>query len=214
MSEKRVYRSALREESAGRTRRRIVEAAAELFVERGYAGTTIDVVAERAGVSRRTVFQSVGSKVELLKTAWDWAVVGDDQPIPVVDRPEIARMRAERDPATLIELWVAQVMRVGSRTGPLAQVLARAVDVDPEAEALQARIDVERRTGASMFVGGLAAIGGLRSDVSEKEGADMAWVLMNPLLVRRLREDRGWSDEQVRTWLVRLTAASLLAAPA
>jgi AcrR family transcriptional regulator len=210
MTEKRSYRSALREESAGRTRRRIVEAAEQLFVERGYAGTTIDAVAERAGVGRRTVFQSVGSKVELLKTAWDWAVVGDDQPIAVADRPEIARMREERDPETLVELWVAQVMRVGSRTGSLAQVLARAVDVDPEAEALQARIDAERRTGASMFVEGLAAIGGLRRDVGPDEGTDMAWLLMNPLFVRRLRAERGWGDDQVRVWLVRLAKASLL----
>jgi AcrR family transcriptional regulator len=210
MAEKRSYRSAVREESASRTRRRIVDAAEQLFVERGYAGTTIDAVAERAAVGRRTVFQSVGSKVELLKTAWDWAVVGDDQPIPVVDRPEIARMREERDPETLVELWVAQVMRVGSRTGPLARVLARAVDVDPEADALQTRIDVERRTGASMFVDGLAAIGGLRRDVSPDEGADMAWVLMNPLFVGRLRDERGWGDDQVRAWLVRLAKASLL----
>jgi AcrR family transcriptional regulator len=211
MSEKRAYRSTVREESAGRTRRRIVAAAADLFVEHGYAGTTVDAVAERAGVSRRTVFSSVGSKVELLKTAWDWAVVGDDQPIPVADRPEIARMRAERDPDILVGLWVDQVLRVGSRVGALAAVLARAVDVDAEADALQARIDVERRTGASMFVAGLAAIGGLRPDVTPGEGADMAWVLMNPLLVRRLRQERGWSDEQVRVWLVRLTRASLLA---
>jgi AcrR family transcriptional regulator len=211
MAEKRAYRSTVREESAGRTRQRIVQAAADLFVARGYAGTTIDAVAESAGVSRRTVFQSVGSKVELLKTAWDWAVVGDDQPIPVVDRPEIARMRAERDPDTLIELWVAQVMRVGARLGPLAVVLARAVDVDAEADALQRRIDVERRTGATMFVTGLDGIGGLRPDVTVDQGADMAWVLMNPLFVRRLHEDRGWTDDQVRAWLVRLAKASLLA---
>ena len=213
MSEKRSYRSAVREESASRTRRRIVEAAGELFVERGYAGTTIDEVAKRADVSRRTVFQSVGSKVELLKTAWDWAVVGDDLPIPVVDRPEIARMRAERDPGTLVELWVEQVLRVGARVGPLELVLARAVDVDPEADALQGRIDVERRTGASMFVASLEGIGGLRPDVTVDEGADMAWVLMSPLFVRRLRQERGWDDDQVRGWLVRLAKASLLATP-
>jgi AcrR family transcriptional regulator len=210
MTEKRAYTSVVREESAGRTRRRIVEAAAGLFVERGYAGTTIDAVAEQAGVSRRTVFQSVGSKVELLKTAWDWAVAGDDQPIAMVDRPEIARMREERDPETLVELWVAQVMGVGVRSGALALVLARAVDVDPEAAALQRRIDVERRTGASLFVGGLAAIGGLRPGLSVEEGADLAWVLMNPLLVRPLRADCGWSDEEVEAWLVRLVKASLL----
>jgi AcrR family transcriptional regulator len=211
MSEKRAYRSTVREASAGQTRRRIVDAAAALFVDRGYAGTTIDAVAARAGVSRRTVFASAGSKVELLKTAWDWAVVGDDQPIAVADRPEVARMRQERDPDTLVELWVDQVLRVGARVGQLAWVLARAVDVDPEAAVLQERIDVERRAGAAMFVGGLAAIDGLRADVSEQEGADMAWVLMNPLFVRRLREDRQWTDGQVRAWLRRLTKASLLA---
>lgn len=210
MSEKRSYRSAVRDEAARRTRQRIVGAAAELFVERGYAGTTVDAVAERAAVSRRTVFSSVGSKVELLKTAWDWAVVGDDQPIPVVDRPEIARMKAERDPETLVRMWVAQVLAVGSRTAPLALVLARAVDVDPEAEALQQRIDLERRTGASYFVAGLDAIGGLRPDISVDEGVDMAWVLMNPLWVLRLREDRGWDDDRVGGWLVRLTSVSLL----
>jgi AcrR family transcriptional regulator len=210
MSEKRAYRSAVREESARRTRRRIVDAAAQLFVARGYAGTTIDAVALQASVSRRTVFTSVGSKVELLKTAWDWAVVGDDRPIPVEDRPEIARMRAERDPDALVDLWVTQVLTVGSRVAPLALVLARAVDVDEEADALQRRIDVERRTGAALFVSGLDAIGGLRPDVSVPEGADMAWVLMNPLWVLRLRSDRDWNDDQVRTWLLRLTKASLL----
>ena len=210
MSSPRTYHSPAREEAARQTRRRMVMAAHALFVERGYAGTTVDAVAERAGVSRRTVFSSVGSKVELLKTAWDWGVVGDDEPVAVADRPEIARMREVRDPETLVELWVDQVLRVGGRVGQLAAVLARAVDVDPEAAALQERIDVERRAGAAMFVGGLAAIGGLRADVSEQEGADMAWVLMNPLFVRRLREDRGWSDDQVRTWLRRLAKASLL----
>jgi AcrR family transcriptional regulator len=214
MTGKRAYHSSVRAESAGHTRRRIVESAADLFVERGYAGTTIDAVAERAGVSRRTVFTSVGSKVELLKTAWDWAVVGDDDPIPVVDRPEVARMRAERDPETLVELWVDQVMRVGARVEKLAAVLSRAVDADSEAAALQVRIDGERLIGASMFVAGLAGIGGLRPDVSQAEGADMATVLMNPLLVRRLRQDRGWGDDQVRVWLRRLSKASLLADPA
>ena len=57
---KRVYRSDLREGQARATRRQIVEAASTLFAERGYAAATIDAVAERAGVSRKTVFTSVG----------------------------------------------------------------------------------------------------------------------------------------------------------
>ena len=76
------YRSGLRTEQARATRRAVVEAAHHLLVERGYQGTTIDAVAERAGVSRKTVFTAVGGKAELLKLAFDWALVGDDEPVP------------------------------------------------------------------------------------------------------------------------------------
>ena len=79
-------------------------------------------------------------------------------------------------------------MSVGDRLAPLAVVLARAVDADAEAAALQDRIDAERRAGAAMFVSHLASVGGLRDGLTRRpEAADMCWVLMNPLLQRRLR---------------------------
>ena len=210
MSGSRTYHSPARDEAARRTRRRIVGAARELFVSRGYAGTTIDAVAEAAGVSRRTVFLSVGSKAELLKTAWDWGVVGDDEPVPMVDRPHVRAMLEVTDPAVLVRLWVAQVLGVADRLAPLEVVLNRAVDADAEASALRARIDVERRGGARMFVTHLASTGGLRDDLTVDEAVDMCWILMNPLLQADLPTERGWSREAVEDWLVRMTSASLL----
>jgi AcrR family transcriptional regulator len=207
----RTYRSPARAESARQTRRRVVEAARRLFEARGYAGTTIDAVAEAAGVSRRTVFLSVGSKVELLKTAWDWGVVGDDEPVPMAERPHVLAMREVTDPEVLVELWVELVLGVADRLAALEAVLDRAVDADAEAAALRARIDVERRGGARMFVAHLAEIGGLREGLTVDEAADMCWVLMNPLLQARLRAERGWSSAAVADWLVRLATASLLA---
>ena len=70
-------------------------------------------------------------------------------------------------------------------------VLNRAVDADADAAALRARIDVERRGGALMFVTHLAATGGLREGVSVDEAADMCWILMNPLLQQRMHGGRG-----------------------
>jgi AcrR family transcriptional regulator len=200
----------VRAEAARLTRRRIVGAARELFEARGYAGTTIDAVAEAAGVSRRTVFLSVGSKEELLKTAWDWAVVGDDEPVPMADRPHVLAMQQVTDPGVLVRLWVDQVLGVADRLAPLEVVLNRAVDGHPEAAALRARIDVERQGGARMFVSHLAGVGGLREGLSVDEAVDMCWILMNPLLQARLRTERGWTREAVEDWLVRMTAASLL----
>jgi len=190
-----------------------VGAARELFESRGYAGTTIDAVAEAAGVSRRTVFLSVGSKAELLKTAWDWGVVGDDEPVPMAERPQVLAMLQITDPAELVRLWVGQVLDVAERLAPLEMVLNRAVDADAEAAALRARIDVERQGGARMFVTHLESVGGLREGLTVDAGADICWVLMNPLLQARLRTDRGWTREAVADWLVRMTAASLLPGP-
>ena len=94
----RPYRSSLRAGQARTTRRAIVEAGAALFVERGYAGTTVDAIAERAGVSRKTVFTSVGGKVGLLKLAIDWALTGDDEPVALDDRPVVRELVQETDP--------------------------------------------------------------------------------------------------------------------
>ena len=88
----RTYSSTLRADQARQTRRRIVDAAAELFAEYGYARTTIDAIATAAGVSRKTVFDSVGGKAQLMKLAYDFAIVGDDEPVPLADRPEIGML--------------------------------------------------------------------------------------------------------------------------
>src|SRR6516162_4037958 len=92
---KKPYNSSLRAAQARATRRAIVDAAARLFTERGYGVTTVDAIAEAAGVSRKTVFTSVGGKTEALKLAMDWAIVGDDEPVPMLERPHIRVMQRE-----------------------------------------------------------------------------------------------------------------------
>src|SRR5690349_11330069 len=79
---KRPYQSILRGAQAQSTREAVIAAAARLFAEDGYAATSIDAIAAAAGVSRATVFASVGGKAKLLKTALDVAIVGDEQTAP------------------------------------------------------------------------------------------------------------------------------------
>src|SRR6478735_10472884 len=94
---KRDYHSDLRAAQALQTRRAIVAAASELFTTQGYGTTTVDAVAKAAGVSRKTVFTAVGGKLDLLKTALDWAVAGDDRPVALADRGEMRQVMAEGD---------------------------------------------------------------------------------------------------------------------
>ena len=148
----RRYASQVRDEQARRTRRAIVTAAHDLFLAQGYAATTIDAIAEAAHVARRTVFNSVGGKAALLKLALDWAIVGDDEPVAMADRPAIKAILAEPDPRKALLLWVQAVTDVDGRTAPLGEVLTAAADIDPAAAELLAEASRQRMAGAAAFM--------------------------------------------------------------
>ncbi len=207
---RRPYRSTLREEQARATRRAIVEAGAALFVERGFAGTTVDAIAERAGVSRKTVFTSVGGKVAVLKDAFDWALAGDDAPVPLGDRPAVRDFLTETDPATAVEKWARVMSEIAGRLAYIHPVLVAAADVDPEAAELNETSERNRLHGARTFVRHLREVGGLREDVSVKRGAAVAALLMDPLGYRRLVLGDGWREKEYAAWVARMAAASLL----
>jgi AcrR family transcriptional regulator len=188
-----------------------VAAAAEMFVEVGYSAATIAAVAERAGVSRRTVFSSVGGKPALLKLAWDWAVAGDDEPVAMADRPAVHAMLAQTDPSALVRMWVAFVTDVVARVAAIGHVLDVAADLDPDVAGLLAKVEQQRLLGARSFVDQLAGIGGLRKGITRAQAADWCWANMSPTLYRKLVVEQGWSPRVFQRWLVRSIAATLLA---
>ncbi len=207
---RRPYRSAVRTERARATRRAIVEAGSKLFVERGFAGTTVDAIAERAGVSRKTVFSSVGGKVGLLKLAVDWALVGDDEPMALAERLVIREVFAETDPAGAVVLWARMITDIAGRLALLHPVLTAAADVDEEAAGLNEVSERNRLGGARGFVEHLYGLGALRADLTVERAAGMAALLMDPLGYRRLVLGDGWTVEEYAEWVARLAAASFL----
>src|SRR6516164_5246900 len=129
-SAKKPYSSQLRAAQARATRRAIVDAAARLFTEHGYGATTVDAIAETAGVSRKTVFTSVGGKTEALKLALDWAIAGDDEPVPMLERPHIKAQMQEPDARQMLASYARHVREVGARTAPLHAVVQAAAGLD------------------------------------------------------------------------------------
>lgn len=209
----RRYTSEVRDEQARRTRRAIVTAARDLFLARGYAATTIDAIAQAAHVSRRTVFNSVGGKAVLLKLVLDWAIVGDDDPVAMADRPAVKAIQAEPDPRKALALWAQTVTGVAARVAPISEVLTAAADVDPAAAQLLAHGARDRMFGATSFVRQLAALGGLAPDITEQRAADICWALMDGHLYHRLVAERAWTTADFTQWLTDSLAATLLRAP-
>ena len=207
---KRSYSSTLRAAQARETRRSIVSAAARLFVADGFGTTTIDAIADAAGVSRKTVFTAVGGKVELLKLAIDWAVAGDDEPVPLVERPEFEKLFQERDAAALLRGWVHVQVMIDSRVAGLYRALAVAAGTDPAAQALWEQALRQRREGTGVTVRRLAALGALRTDLTVEEAADLAWLHADPVLYERLVLRQAWSTERFEEWLSRAVIQQLL----
>lgn len=200
----------LREAQARETRRLLVGAAADLFVREGYGATTIDAVAAAAGVSRKTVFTAVGGKLELLALALDWAIAGDDEPVALADRAEIASL-FERDDATgILGDWLRLQVAIDVRIAGLFEALTVAAGLDPAARELLHDLQGRRRSGTGKLAAHLARTGPLRPGVSTTEAADLIWLASDPVLYSRLVTRQGWSRKRFEGWLVRTTTEQVL----
>lgn len=198
---KRRYSSPLREESARRTGELILAAAHDLFVAQGYVQTTIEQIAERAGVSRPTVFANAGSKRELLKRLRDLALAGDDDPMPVIERPWYQEALTERDPATSVRLHARNLSRIYQRYAPLDEVVHHAAATDPELGDFWQTAETQRRYGAQAFIEALTDKGPLRPGLDRNAAVDVLWVVGASDPYRRLVAESGWTPERYEQWL-------------
>src|SRR6478752_4310046 len=83
-------------------RRAVIGAARTLFLERGYATTTIEAISEHSDVPPATVYRLFSSKLGILKALLDTSIAGDDEPLAVQERPAVAALNTETDLHTLL----------------------------------------------------------------------------------------------------------------
>jgi AcrR family transcriptional regulator len=206
----RSYDASRRQEGAARTREHILAAGRALFIEHGYAATTMNDVAQSAGVAPATAAAAFGGKAGLLKRLVDVGITGDDQDVPVSER-EVARQvaAASDDAGRQCELLAAFVTEVHQRLAPLHEVLTHASGVDEQVQDLMTRTQQGRRAGMAEFVA-LIRPDRLKQDLDGDAAADIVWALTEPRLYTGLVGERGWTDEQYEAWLVSQLTTALL----
>ncbi len=206
----RSYDSRGRRDRAQRTRADVLERARALFLQQGYAGTTMAAVARQAGVSVETIYKAVGNKPALLKAALDVAIAGDDAPVPMLERPLVARLRAERDPHRLLALYGQHVVESWPRQVPIQLIARAAAAVDLEARNLWQAIQDERLAGMTAFARELAGRGFLRPQLGVEEARDILWALTAPEQYEILVLQRAWPMERVGQFVVDAMTGTLL----
>jgi AcrR family transcriptional regulator len=198
---RRSYHSPRRQEQARLTRRAILDAALPLFVERGYAGTSLADMARAAGVALKTVQAVFGTKAKLLAALWDVNVAGDDAAIPVADRAWFREVMEEPDARRQLELGARVATRIKHRVGALTEVIRRAAQTDPEIGELWQLFQDQYVENQTMMAASLAAKGALREGLDVTGAAEMLWTLNHPSVYYLLVYERGWSEERYERWL-------------
>ena len=207
----RRYSSAVREEQAARTRARILDAAAELFLEDGYARTSVQGIADQAGVARDTVHAVFGTKSRVLTALIDTRLVPEGGVANVTETPEAQAVKAEVDPRAQMETYAAWIARMSTRLRPVFEILRTASAVEPEMATVFAEMDRYRLKNMQVYARWFAARGPLR--VSTKRAAEIIWTLSSPDVARMLCDDLGWSEAEHARWLADTLTRSLLADP-
>jgi len=193
---KRNYDATTRRERARQRRRDVVLAAQELFEADGFQATTISAVARRAGVSAESIYKGFGTKAALAKAVFDFVIAGDDEPVPMVQRPEILAVQQEPDVRRKLRLYVAGLVERQQRSARV-QILIRDGRHSDETlrETWQTLLD-ERLTGMTLFGRHLLETGDLRPGITLEEVADILWTYISVELYELLVLLRGWSLER------------------
>jgi TetR/AcrR family transcriptional regulator of autoinduction and epiphytic fitness len=210
---KRRYQSGLRQEQARQTRRAVLDAAARLFVDPGYAATPLTAIADEAGVAIQTVYKIFGSKNALLSALVDVTIAGDDSPVALADRQFVADIRALTDARAKLARYAQHLAGTHARQAQVMVALAGAATADPEAAAIWRKNLDERRQGMTMFATELASTGQLRTDHTVETATDVLWLAMDVRTYDWLVRERGWSSERFQRWYVDTVAGAILTSP-
>jgi len=182
------------------TRQRIMQAAYELFVDQGYGATTLQGIADRAGVAVQTIYFAFGNKPSLLKELVDVTIAGDDEPIPTLQRTWFIDALAAHTAEGQLRAHVRGTCDVIQRVAPIMDVLRAAGAQDPSLAGLWQQGTDPRLVVHTAAADSLVAKPGARPQLSAEQAADVLFGLLSPELYLLFVRDRGWTPERWQQW--------------
>jgi AcrR family transcriptional regulator len=197
---KRRYDATGRRQAAARTRTAILEAARDLFTERGYAATPMTAIADRAGVALDTVYASVGRKPEVARLLIETAISGTDEAVPAEQRGYVRAIQAAPDAATKIAIYAGAITAIAPRMALVLGIIQQTAQTEPELARLWNEIGERRAENMRRFVADLATATPLRLDPDQ--AADIVWATNAAETYQLLVGQRGWSPQRYEQFLV------------
>jgi AcrR family transcriptional regulator len=201
-----------RSERALQTRGRILGSARELFVSQGYAATTMERIANEAGVAVQTLYYSFRTKGQLLCEVVEATAAGEDDAVPVAQRPWMQEMLAATSGARVLALTVEHGADIFVRAAPLWPAVAAATS-DPYVDRYWRGVTAGRREGQARMVARLADLGALRERLTRDRATDIVVALFGHDVFRSLVSEASWRVPEYKAWLLTTLAQQLLQRP-
>ena len=206
---KRSYDASGRREQARARRLAVVLAARELFERDGFRLTTIAAIAARAGVSAESIYKGFGTKAALAKAVFDVVIAGDDEPVPVADRPAMKAIRDEPDVRRKIDLYVGGLAQRQARSAKVQILIRDGRHVDDSLAPIWATLNEEGLIGMTMLGRHLLDSGRLRDGIDLDEVRDVLWNYLSIDTYERLVLSQGWPLERYSHWLAHAIASAI-----
>ncbi|NKY49699.1 TetR/AcrR family transcriptional regulator [Nocardia vermiculata] len=195
-----VKRPDKRGERSRRTRKKIVDAARELFVAQGYGATSLQEIADRAGVAVQTVYFVFHNKRTLFKDVVDTTIAGDAEPVATMDREWFRAACAEPTAAGQLRMHVHGTGEILGRVAPIMPLMAAAAATDPEIAAQWPDGPDPRYTVHYSAAEALIGKPDARPGLSAEMAADVLFGLLSPQLYLIFVHDRSWSSQTWEEW--------------
>jgi len=197
----------LRERQAQLTREEILKAARRLFAERGYSRTSVRDIAEVAGVSSQTMYDSIGSKPALVARLND--LIDTEAGIAAI-AVDAAR---SSDPMEVAATSAKITRSILEHCGDVIHALVTGAAAEPDLEI--ALSDGQRRhvEGAGRIVRMLQGLDALDESVDPEAAVDTLAAISDVRFALVLRESYGWSLDRIETWIAVTSRALLLRSP-
>ncbi len=199
---RRSYDNSGRAATSSETRMRILDAAKDAFLQRGYRGSTIAAIAKAAAVNTDTVYELVGRKPVMLRELVEQAISGTDHAVPAEQRRYVIAIRKSTDAVEMLRIYAGAIVTIHRRMAPLLLALRDAAATEPEAAEVWREVSARRAANMRRFAQQLRDVGGLRRDLSIEEAADTVWLTNSAEVFVMLTEERGWDTGRYERWLV------------
>lgn len=206
---KRSYDASGRRERARARRMAVVLAARELFERDGFRATTIAAIAERAGVSAEGVYKGFGTKAALAKAVFDLVIAGDDEPIPVAERPAAQAVREEPDVRRKIAMFAEGLAQRQARSAGVQILIRDGRHVDDSLAPVWAGLTDQAIAGMTMLGRHLLEAGQLRDGIGLEEVRDVLWNYLSIDHYERLVRTQGWSLKRYTRWLAHAITSAI-----